>query len=453
LFLLLVTYFLIIKVKSVSWVLQFNLWICVNMVKSSVISGFYKLSPKERLAIVKDFAGLTDDEARLIGQTCALPIDVADHIVENVIGVFPEPLGIGTNFLINGVDYLIPMATEEPSVIAAASNAAKMVREGGGFHTSSTAPIMIGQIQVVKLANVHEAKDKVLAAKVDLLKKANDQDPILNQYGGGAKDVGARIIDTTMGLMLIVELYVDCRDAMGANAVNTMAEACAPLIEQITGGQVYLRILTNLATKRLVQATCTIPKEAVGGEEVVEGIAYASAFAAADPYRAATHNKGALNGIIATVLATGNDHRAIEAGAHAYAALNGQYTSFSKWIKDSNGDLVGSIELPMAVGLIGGAVRSHPIAKICMKILAVRSATEFGEVLAAVGLAQNLAALRALSSEGIQRGHMSLHARNVAIAAGTPTDLVETIAERIIKEKAVNVNRAKEILDELIKKP
>ncbi|MDR0797854.1 MAG: hydroxymethylglutaryl-CoA reductase, degradative [Nitrososphaerota archaeon] len=423
------------------------------MVKSSVISGFYKLSPKERLAIVKDFAGLTDDEARLIGQTCALPIDVADHIVENVIGVFPEPLGIGTNFLINGVDYLIPMATEEPSVIAAASNAAKMVREGGGFHTSSTAPIMIGQIQVVKLANVHEAKDKVLAAKVDLLKKANDQDPILNQYGGGAKDVGARIIDTTMGLMLIVELYVDCRDAMGANAVNTMAEACAPLIEQITGGQVYLRILTNLATKRLVQATCTIPKEAVGGEEVVEGIAYASAFAAADPYRAATHNKGALNGIIATVLATGNDHRAIEAGAHAYAALNGQYTSFSKWIKDSNGDLVGSIELPMAVGLIGGAVRSHPIAKICMKILAVRSATEFGEVLAAVGLAQNLAALRALSSEGIQRGHMSLHARNVAIAAGTPTDLVETIAERIIKEKAVNVNRAKEILDELIKKP
>jgi hydroxymethylglutaryl-CoA reductase len=422
-----------------------------NMAKSSVISGFYKLAPKERLAIVKDFAGLTDDEARLIGQTCALPIDVADHMVENVIGVFPEPLGIGANFLINGVEYLIPMATEEPSVIAAASYAAKMVREGGGFHTSSTAPVMIGQIQVVKLQNVQEAKDKILAVKADILKKANDQDPILNQYGGGAKDLGARIIDTTMGQMLIVELYVDCRDAMGANAVNTMAEACAPLVEQITGGQVYLRILTNLATRRLVRATCVVPKDAVGGEAVVEGIAYASAFAAADPYRAATHNKGALNGIIATVLATGNDHRAIEAGAHAFAAVNGRYTSFSKWVKNVNGDLEGSIELPMAVGLIGGAVRTHPIAKICMKILGVKSANEFGEVLAAVGLAQNLAALRALSREGIQRGHMSLHARNVAIAAGAPTEFVDVIADRMAKEKMVNVNRAKEILAELIK--
>jgi hydroxymethylglutaryl-CoA reductase len=422
------------------------------MVKSSVISGFYKLSPQERLLIVKDFAGLTDDEAVLIGQACALPIDVTDHMVENVIGVFPEPLGVGTNFLINGVEYLIPMATEEPSVIAAASNAAKMVRGGGGFHTSSTAPVMIGQIQVVKLKNVEEAKDKVLAAKVDILKRANEQDPILNKYGGGAKDLGARIIDTAMGSMLIVELYVDCRDAMGANAVNTMAEACAPLIEQITGGQVYLRILTNLATKRLVRATCTIPKEAVGGEAVVEGIAYASAFATADPYRAATHNKGALNGIIAVVLATGNDHRAIEAGAHAYAALNGQYTAFSKWVKNANGDLEGFIELPMAVGLIGGAVRTHPIAKICMKILNVKTANEFGEVLAAVGLAQNLAALRALSSEGIQRGHMSLHARNVAITVGAPIELVETIVERMTKEKTVNVNRAKEILEELTQK-
>ncbi|MDR0318964.1 MAG: hydroxymethylglutaryl-CoA reductase, degradative, partial [Nitrososphaerota archaeon] len=352
-----------IKVKSeVEYPIK--LGYVISMVKSSVISGFYKLSPKERLAIVKDFAGLTDDEASLIGQTCALPIDVTDHMVENVVGVFPEPLGIGANFLINNVDYLIPMATEEPSVIAAASYAAKMIREGGGFRTSSTTPVMIGQIQVVKLENVMESKDKVLAAKVDILKRANDQDPILNQYGGGAKDLGARIINTTMGDMLIVELYVDCRDAMGANAVNTMAEACAPLIEQITGGKVYLRILTNLATKRLARASCTILKETLGGEAIVEGIAYASAFAAADPYRAATHNKGALNGIIAVVLATGNDHRAIEAGAHAYAALNGKYTSFSKWTKNANGDLEGSIELPMAVGLIGGAVRTHPIAKV-----------------------------------------------------------------------------------------
>jgi hydroxymethylglutaryl-CoA reductase len=423
------------------------------MAKSSVIPGFYKLTPKERLAIVKDFAGLTDDEARLLEQTGALPIDVADHMVENLIGVFPEPLGIGANCLINGIEYLIPMATEEPSVIAAASYAAKMVREGGGFHTSSTAPVMIGQIQVVKLANAQEAKEKVLAKKTEILKKANDQDPILNQYGGGAKDLGAKVIDTTMGPMLIVELYVDCRDAMGANAVNTMAEACAPMIEEITGGHVYLRILTNLATKRLVRATCVVPKEAVGGEAAVEGIAYASAFAAADPYRAATHNKGALNGIIAVVLATGNDHRAIEAGAHAFAAINGQYTSFSKWTKNAKGDLEGSIELPMAVGLIGGAVRTHPTAKICMKILNVKSSNEFGEVLAAVGLAQNLAALRALSNEGIQRGHMTLHARNIAITAGAPTELVEAIAERMAKERKVNVQRAKEILAELTKKP
>jgi hydroxymethylglutaryl-CoA reductase len=423
------------------------------MAKSSVISGFYKLAPKERLAIVKDFAGLTDDEARLIAQTGALPIDVADHMVENVVGVFPEPLGIGANFLINGIEYLIPMATEEPSVIAAASYAAKMVREGGGFHTSSTAPVMIGQIQVVKLLNAQEAKEKILAAKADILKKANDQDPVLNQFGGGAKDLGAKVIDTTMGPMLIVELYVDCRDAMGANAVNTMAEACAPMIEEITGGHVYLRILTNLATKRLARATCIVPKEAVGGEAAVEGIAYASAFAAADPYRAATHNKGALNGIISVVLATGNDHRAIEAGAHAFAALNGQYTSFSKWVKNAKGDLEGSIELPMAVGLIGGAVRTPPIAKICMKILGVKTANEFGEVLAAVGLAQNLAALRALSNEGIQRGHMALHARNIAINAGAPTELVEVIAERMAKEKKVNARRAQEILEELTKKP
>lgn len=438
-----------IKVKKCNVELIWH-WIVFNMsTKASVVSGFYKLTPKERLAIVKDFAGLTDDEANLIGQSCALSLDVANHMVENVIGIFPEPLGIGANFLINGKEYLIPMATEEPSVIAAASYAAKIVREGGGFRTSSTAPIMIGQIQVVKLKDAYDAKDKVLAIKDAILTKANDQDSALIHFGGGAKDLGARVISTSMGEMLIVELYVDCRDAMGANAVNTMVEACSPLIEKATGGHVCLRILSNLATKRLVRATCTILKEAVGGDEIVEGIAYASAFAAADPYRAATHNKGALNGIIAVVLATGNDHRAIEAGAHAYAALNGPYTSFSKWVRNANGDLEGSIELPMAVGLIGGAVRTHPIAKICMKILGVKSSNEFGEVLAAVGLAQNLAALRALSSEGIQRGHMSLHARNVALTAGAPTELVETIAKRMAKERTVNVNRAKELLAEL----
>jgi len=419
------------------------------MTKSSVISGFYKLSPKERLAIVKVFAGLTDEEARLLQETGSLPIDVADHMVENVIGVFPEPLGVAVNFQVNGKDYLIPMATEEPSVIAAASYAAKMVRDGGGFHTSSTAPIMIGQIQVVGIKDAKLAKKQVLAAKADILQKANDQDPVLNSFGGGAKDMDAKIIDTSLGQMLIVELYVDCRDAMGANAVNTMAEAVAPLIEQLTGGHVYLRIISNLATKRLAKAWCTVPKESLGGEAVVDGIAYASAFAAADPYRAATHNKGALNGIIAVILATGNDHRAIEAGAHAYAALKGPYTSISKWVKNKNGDLEGSIELPMAVGLIGGAVKTHPIARIAMKILGVKSANEFAEVLAAVGLAQNLGALRALANEGIQRGHMSLHARNIAITAGAKDELVDLVAERMVKEHKVRVDRAKELIAEL----
>jgi hydroxymethylglutaryl-CoA reductase len=422
------------------------------MTKSSAISGFYKLSPKERLAIIKDFAGLTDEETRLLENTGSLPMDVADHMVENVIGVFPEPLGIGVNFQINGKDYLIPMATEEPSVIAAASYAAKMVRDGGGFHSSSTTPIMIGQIQVVGIKDANLAKKQVLDAKVKVLKKANDQDPVLNSFGGGAKNMDAKIIDTSLGQMLIVELYVDCRDAMGANAVNTMAEAVAPLIEQLTGGHVYLRIISNLATKRLAKAWCTVTKESLGGEAVVDGIAYASAFAAADPYRAATHNKGALNGIIAVILATGNDHRAVEAGAHAYAAIKGPYTSVSKWTKNKNGDLEGSIELPMAVGLIGGAVKTHPIARIAMKIINVKSANEFAEVLAAVGLAQNLGALRALANEGIQCGHMSLHARNIAITAGAKDEMVDLVAERMVKERKVRVDRAKEILEELTKK-
>lgn len=422
------------------------------MTKSSVISGFYKLSPKERLAIIKDFAGLTDEEVGFLENTGSLPIDLADHMVENVIGVIQEPLGIGVNFQINGKDYLIPMATEEPSVIAAASYAAKMVRDGGGFHTSSTAPVMIGQIQVVNVAHAGYAKTQVLDCKDEILKKANEQDPVLNSFGGGAKDLDARVIETSLGQMLIVHLYVDCRDAMGANAVNTMAEAVSPMIERITGGRVYLRIISNLAVKRMAKAWCTVPKEAVGGEAVVDGIAYASAFASADPYRAATHNKGAMNGIIAVVLATGNDHRAIEAGGHAYAAFKGAYTTFSKWTKNKNGDLEGEIELPMAVGLIGGAVKTHPIARIAMKILGVKSANEFAEVLAAVGLAQNLAALRALSSEGIQRGHMSLHARNIAITAGAKGELVDLVAERMIKERKVRVDRAKEVLDELAKK-
>ena len=419
------------------------------MNKSSAISGFYKLSPKERLALVKDFAALSDEECKLLLNTGALPLELADRMIENVIGAFPLPLGIAVNFLINNKDYLIPMAIEEPSVVAAASYAAKMVREGGGFHTSSTPPIMIGQIQVVGIKDTEAARQRILDAKAEILRKANEQDPVLVSAGGGAKDLDAKIISTTVGSMLIVELHVDCRDAMGANAVNTMAEAVAPMVERVTGGRVYLRIISNLAVKRLARAWCTVPKEALGGEEVVDGIVNASAFAAADPYRAATHNKGALNGIIAVVLATGNDHRAVEAGAHAYAALNGRYTSLSRWDRTENGDLKGFIELPMAVGLIGGAVRTHPIAKIAVKILGVKTANEFAEVLAAVGLAQNLAALRALAHEGIQRGHMSLHARNIAAAAGAEGELIDLVAERMVKERKIRIDRAKEILQEL----
>ena len=419
-----------------------------GMSKSSMISGFYKLPIKERLEFVKDFAGLTDEECALLQNTGSLSLDLANRMIENVVGAIPLPLGIAVNFLINKRDYLIPMAIEEPSVVAAASYAAKMAREGGGFYTSSTPPVMIGQIQTVGVKDPYAAKMRVIQAKDEILKKANDQDPVLVSVGGGAKDLDAKVIKTTHGSMLITELHVDCRDAMGANAVNTMCEAVAPLIERVTGGRVYLRIISNLATKRLARAWCKIPKDAVGGEEVVEGIVDAYAFAAADPYRAATHNKGIMNGIIAVIIATCNDHRAIEAGAHAYAVRNGHYTTLSTWEKDENGDLVGSIELPMAVGLIGGAVRTHPIAKIALKILGVKTANEFAEVLAAVGLAQNLGALRALAHEGIQRGHMSLHARNIAIAAGATGELIDLVAEKMVEERKIRMDRAKELIEQ-----
>jgi hydroxymethylglutaryl-CoA reductase len=418
------------------------------MDRSSVVSGFYKSNLKDRLQFVKEFADLTDEETDLLQKTGSLPLDLADRMIENVIGAIPVPLGIAVNFLINKRDCLIPMAIEEPSVVAAASYAAKMARRGGGFHTSSTPPIMIGQIQAVGIKDPYAARMRVLRAKEEILKKANDQDPVLVSVGGGAKGLDAKVIHTTEGPMLVSELHVDCKDAMGANAVNTMAEAVAPLIERLTGGRVYLRIISNLATKRLVRAWCVVPKDAVGGEEVVDGVVNAYAFAAADPYRAATHNKGILNGVIAVIVATCNDHRAVEAGAHAYAARNGRYTTLSTWEKNGNGDLVGSVELPMAVGLIGGAVRTHPIAKIAVKILGVKTANEFAEVLAAVGLAQNLGALRALAHEGIQRGHMSLHARNIAVAAGATGGLIDLVAERMVEERKIRIDKAKELIED-----
>lgn len=422
------------------------------MRRTSAFTGFYKLSVEERLQIVRQFANLTDEEESTLKKSSALSIDIADRMIENVVGVFPVPLGVAVNFLINRRDYLIPMAIEEPSVVAAASYAAKMARDGGGFHTSTTMPIMIGQIQTVGVKDPYRARMAIYSNKEDILKKANEQDPVLVSVGGGAKDLNVKVIDTPTGSMLIIELHVDCRDAMGANAVNTMAEAVAPLVERITGGRVYLRIISNLATQRLVRVHVTIAKESVGGEEIVDGIVQAYHFAAADPYRAATHNKGILNGVIAVVLATCNDHRAIEAGAHAYAARTGRYTALSHWEKNGDGDLAGSLEMPMAVGTIGGAVQTHPIAKIVLKILGVKSANELGEVMAAVGLAQNLAALRALVHEGIQRGHMRLHARNVAIAAGATDELIDAVSEKMIKDRRIRVDRAREILEEYKKK-
>ena len=416
--------------------------------KTSQLPGFYKLSPKDRLQLVKQYADLTDEEVKTLQSTGSLDLDLANRMIENVVGAFPVPLGIAVNFLINERDYLIPMAIEEPSVVAAASYAAKMVREGGGFFANSTPQVMIGQIQAVRIRDPHRAKMAIYAAKEEILKKANEQDPMLVSVGGGAKDLEVKVINTQTGPMVITELHVDCKDVMGANAVNTMAEAVAPLIERIARGRVYLRIISNLATKRLARAWCTVPKETVGGEEVVDGIIEAYAFAAADPYRCATHNKGILNGIIGVVIATCNDHRAVEAGAHAYAAHLGGYRPLSVWEKNENGDLVGAIQLPMAIGIVGGATRVHPIAKIALKILGVKTAAEFGEVLAAVGLAQNLGALRALASEGIQRGHMSLHARNMAIAAGATGELVDLVVERMVSERKIRLDRAKELIDE-----
>ncbi len=416
--------------------------------KSSRIEGFYKLSPEERLKIVSDFAELTEEERNILSSTGSLKMDIADRMIENVIGTFELPIGIATNFLIDGKDYLIPMVIEEPSVVAAASNAAKMARVKGGFTTSSTGPLMIGQIQVTNLPDPNFARLQVLQHKEEIIEKANLEDSILMSLGGGCKDVEARVIDTPRGKMLIVHLIVDVRDAMGANAVNTMAEAVAPMIERITGGKVYLRIISNLAVYRIARAHAIFDRDTIGGEEVVDGILNAYAFAVADPFRCATHNKGIMNGVSAVVVATGNDFRAVEAGAHAYASLNG-YKPLTTYEKNKKGDLVGTIEIPIAVGIVGGSTSVNPMAKVNLKILGVKSADELSRIISAVGLAQNFAALRALATEGIQRGHMSLHARNIAISVGAKGEEVDKVVEILVKERRVKVDRAKEVLEEL----
>lgn len=407
---------------------------------------------EERLKIVQSFSELKDDDLKLLRKEGALNFETANRMIENVIGTIQLPIGIAMNFLINGKEYLVPMAIEEPSVVAAASNAARLARNGGGFFVTSTGPVMIAQIQLVNISNGYATRMALFEKKEEILSIANAQDPVLVSLGGGAKDIEIRVLSTPLGDMVIIHLIVDTRDAMGANAVNTMAEALAPFIEDWTGGKVYLRILSNLADKRLIRARTIITKDAVGGEKIVDGIIYAHTFAEADPYRAVTHNKGIMNGIIAVVIATGNDTRAIEAGAHAYAAKSGQYSPLSTWEKDAEGNLVGTLELPMAVGLVGGATKVNPGSQVAIRILGVKSAIELGEIIGAVGLAQNLAALRALTTEGIQKGHMSLHAKNIAVMAGATGNLIDEVARRLVKDKKVRVDRAKEILEELAKK-
>jgi len=419
--------------------------------RSSRISGFYKLSFKKRLKVLEGFAGLNKEEIKILSNRGALG-EIGERMIENVVGTMPLPLGIATNFLINGKDYLIPMAIDEPSVVAAASNAAKMAREKGGFETSSTEPIMIGQIQVTNIPDSLLAKSKILENKKKILEIANKKDPFLLKLGGGAKNIEVKIINTKTGPMVILHLLVNVKDAMGANVVNTMAEAVSPLLEKITGGKTLLRIVSNLATHRLAGAKAIFGKKVIGGKKIVDRIIQAYLFAQSDPYRCATHNKGIMNGIDAVLIATGNDFRAVEAGAHAFAAMTGKYLPLTQWQKNKNGDLVGTIKLPLAVGIVGGATNVHPTAKINLKILGVKTAGELAEIIAAVGLAQNFAALRALVKEGIQKGHMSLHARNVAIAAGAKGKMIDEIAKILVKKKKVRIDKAREVLKKIQQK-
>ena len=425
--------------------------------KTSRIEGFYKKTPEERLEIVKKFADLTDEEVEILRNTGSLDIKTADRMIENVIGATHLPFGIATNFLINGKDYLIPMCIEEPSVVAAASYAAKLCRDSGGFKTESTDPVMIGQIQVLGLEDPNNAAKAITEHKDRLLKKANSRDSILVNLGGGAKDIETKIIDTPKGKMLIIHLLVDVRDAMGANAVNSMCEMIAGEVENITGGRVLLKILSNLAVYRRAKAKAIWTKEALEksvkgmlkGEEVVDRIIDAYLFADNDQFRATTHNKGVMNGIDAVAIATGQDWRAIEAGIHSYAAISGRYRPITKYYKDENGNLVGEIDIPLAVGVVGGSIRTNPVAKIALKILGVKTGMELAEIMAAVGLAQNFAALRALATEGIQKGHMKLHAKNIAVLAGAEGEMIDKVAEAMVKDGEINMKKAKEILEKI----
>ncbi|MFX1302886.1 MAG: hydroxymethylglutaryl-CoA reductase, degradative [Promethearchaeota archaeon] len=417
---------------------------------NSEISGFYKLSIEKRRELLSKLIKFSENDRKILENIGYFTETQIDTLIENVIGSYQLPIGIACNFKVNNKDYLIPMVIEEPSVVAAASNAAKIARKHGGFQSENVKSVMISQIQITNLKDRESAKIKLEENKEIILKKANEKDPLLIKLGGGAFDLEIRELTTRKGEMLILHLLVDVLDAMGANVVNTMAETVSPYIEEVSGGKIYLRIVSNLATHRIAKSKATFDKELLGGKEVVEGILNAYEFALADPYRATTHNKGIMNGIIALTMATGNDTRAIESGAHAYAALSGQYSPLTKYQVDSDGNLVGEIEIPLALGIIGGMTKIHPMARITLKILNVKSANELSQVAAALGLAQNVAALRALASEGIQKGHMTLHSRNIAKLAGVPEELIEKVAKKLVEDKKIRVDYAKEILQRIV---
>ncbi|MEO6024928.1 MAG: hydroxymethylglutaryl-CoA reductase, degradative [Burkholderiales bacterium] len=420
----------------------------IAMAADSRLPNFRSLPPSERLKHIAQAASLNDADIALLSKPGALKLETADGMVENVIGTFELPFAVAGNFQINGRDVLVPMVVEEPSVVAAASYMAKLARESGGFQTSSTGPIMRAQVQIIGVTDPYGARQTVLRHRQEIIAIANSRDKVLIALGGGCRDLEVHVFpDTPRGAMVVVHLIVDVRDAMGANTVNTMAEAVAGRMEQITGGSVRLRILSNLADLRLARARVSFAPSVLttkdyDGADVIERIIDAYTFAAVDPYRAATHNKGIMNGIDPIIVATGNDWRAVEAGAHAYACREGRYTSLTRWEKNHNGELVGTIEMPMPVGLVGGATKTHPLAQLALKILNVKSAQELGEIAVAVGLAQNVGALRALATEGIQRGHMALHARNIALAAGATAAEIDWVVRKMVAAKDVRVDFA-----------
>jgi hydroxymethylglutaryl-CoA reductase len=414
----------------------------------SSISKFHEKTRDEKIKTLESFSNLSKEEVRILKGDGGIAFDQANTMVENAIGIVSFPLGIATNFKINGNDYLVPMVIEEPSVIAAASKAAKIARKHGGFTMEADESYSIGQIQVVNV-EVKSVIPKVLDKSEEILTLANSKSKTLSKMGKGAKKISCKEITTKSGPMLVVEILIDVGDAMGANVTNTMCEAVALMLEKITGGKAILKILSNYSTKRLVKGKATFDKEELGGSNIVDKIILAYEFAANDPYRAVTHNKGVMNGIIAVANSTGQDTRAIEAAAHAYASKDGKYTSLTKWKKNKDGNLVGEIEMPMSVGIVGGIINIHPMMKTCLKILGVKSARELSCIIGAAGLAQNLSAMRALASEGIQKGHMKLHAKNIAASAGVPPEKIAQVVAQMTKEGNVSVTRAKEILANL----